>query len=271
MITRIDYDTLGSSNHTIPWNLVPLRVARSGNVTVAADPTAGDPAPIAGAISAADQQVRKVWAGRPAAPGTLVFTSRDTRQAHSWLFVPMSAAVESAAFVVPVAGYDDRNQALDDTVGGRMVMVVGTAPPDQVDGMYRHELTHAISAPVVRQGRDTPIWAIEGFAAWVEDPSGSVARSRLAWVRRAVRQGTFTGRLPDNQTFYAQPDITLHYALGLTVFKFVSERWTSEKAVDLYEEVVTGHSLGDATTKVLALDEATFLQQWSTYVRQLPA
>jgi hypothetical protein len=272
IVTKIDYNTGGGTGHMIPWTLVPLKMAKAGNVIVAADPSAGDPTPLANAIGATDQRIRTLWAGRKAAPGTLVFASKDKQQAHLW-FLTLNNITETSAWVFPQAEFDDENLALDDRVGGRMVIIVGLTPSDQVEGVYRHELTHAISAPVVKEGRDTPIWAVEGFAAWVEDASGPVAKQRLSYLRRAVRQGTFTGSLPANDTFYALDPVkeTVNYAAGLSVFKFVAERWTSEKAIDFYEAVVSGQSLGDATIKVLTLDQAAFLQQWIAYVRALPA
>jgi hypothetical protein len=267
VITKIDINGLGSTGNNIPWDLLPLHAARSGNVTVAADGTVPDPAPLAAAMDVADQQVRQAWGSRPGAPGTLVFASADEKQAHHWFPAPLSASAESAAFVFPIQGVDQKhNTASGEYVGGRVVLKVGKTPPNLVNGVYRHELTHAISAPLVSPGGDAPLWAIEGFAAFVENPAN---RSILDPVRRLVQQARFAGQLPDNRTFYEPPGVSANYGLGLTVFKFVAEKWGAGRAGDLYVEAVSGHTLNQATTKVLAMSDTALLQQWAAYVRQL--
>lgn len=266
VVTKVEINSLGGGRFNVPWELLPLHMARSGNVTVAADGTVADPASLASAIDAADQQVRMAWGGRPGAPGTLVFASTDQQLTRSWFPAPLSTAVESVAFVSPIPGVDSRGQRTDANVGGRMVLTVGRTPADQLAIIYRHELTHAISSPLIHSTQNPPLWAIEGFAAWMEDPSG---RGRVDTVRRAVKQRTFTGQLPDNAVFYDRQGISLNYALGYTVFSFVAGRWGPARASDLYVEAVSGHSLGEATTRALALDEGTFVQQWAAYARLL--
>jgi len=268
VVTKIDINALGSDSNNVPWELVPLRVARSGNVSVAADDTAGDPAALAGAIGAADQQVRRLWGSRPAAPGTLVFASADPTRTRSWFFAGLAATIETSAFVSRVRAADEHGIISGDVIGGRMILTTGRIPADQIPGTYRHELAHAISAPLSMFKPEPPPWATEGYASWVEDPNNKV---RLDYVRNAVKQGTFTGRLPDNATFYELARIHLDYGLGLTVFRFIAGKWGAERASDVYADVLSGKSLDAATTRVLAIDQATFLQQWVAYVRQLPA
>jgi len=65
--------------------------------------------------------------------------------------------------------------------------------------------------------------------------------------------------------------IHLDYGLGLTVFRFIAGKWGEERASDVYADVLAGKSLDAATTRVLSIDQATFLRQWAAYVRQLPA
>jgi hypothetical protein len=267
VVTKIDINGLGAARNNVPWELVPLHVAHSGNVTVAVDDSGGDPTRLAAAFDAADQQVRRLWGSRTSAPGTLVFASADQKQTRNWFPAGLSATIESAALVVPVPATDQRGIISGDTVGGRVVLTLGRIPADQVAGTYRHELTHAISAPLVHREPAPPLWAIEGYAAWMEDAN---SKARLDVVRRAVQQGTFTGQLPDNQTFYDQR-VSLNYGLGLTVFRFVAGRWGPDRASDLYADTVSGVPLATATTRVLSIDQAAFLQQWAAYVRQLPA
>lgn len=269
VVTKIDINGLGSDSVNVPWEVVPLHVARSGNVSVAADDTAGDPAALAAAIGAADQQVRRLWGTRPAAPGTLVFASGDPKQTRTWFFAGLApSSIEAAAFVSRVRAADEHNVISGDVVGGRMILTSGRIPADQLAGTYRHELAHAISAPLSKFTPVPPLWAIEGYASWVEDPNSKI---RLDNVRNAVKQRTFTGQLPDDKTFYDPARIHLDYGLGLTVFRYIAGKWGPERASDVYADVMSGKSLDAATTRVLSIDQATFLQQWAAYVRQLPA
>ena len=268
VVTEIDINALGSESPNVPWEIVPLRVARSGNVSVAADDTAGDPAALAAAMSAADQQVRRLWGSRRAAPGTVIFASADPKRTKSWFPAGLAPAVEASAFVARVRAADERGIISGDVIGGRVVLTTGRIPADQLAGTYRHELAHAISAPLVTTRPVPPLWAIEGYACWVEDPNN---KGRLDVVRNAVKLGRFTGQLPDNATFYEVERIYLDYGLGLTVFRFIAGNWGPERASDVYAEVVSGKSLDAATTRVLSIDQAAFLQQWAAYVRQLPA
>jgi hypothetical protein len=265
MITKIEANGLMSGNHGNPWDDVPLHTARSGNVTVAADGTVGDLGAVASSLSAAEGQVRQVWGRRPAPPGFLVFVTTDQQRARGWLPTASLGGVESSAFEVPVAGTDRHDDRSGENVGGRVVLTVGRIPADQLGAVYRHELTHAISAPLIHSIDRPPTWAIEGIAAWMEGDAGG--RVRLAFVRSAVKRGRFTGQLPDTTLFYTDPD--LNYALGYSVFKFVADRWGPERAVELYAQAVSGHTLGQATTSALSLDGPTFLAQWQGYVRQL--
>jgi hypothetical protein len=245
------------------WDEVPLTVLRAGSVLLAADETAPDASGLADQAASAAAQVRELWGSRPAAPGFLVFMTSDDQRFRRWAGGPGSE-VQGVEF--PVPGVDVADRQTSRYVGSRVVVDVARVDPRSFGVLLRHEFAHAVSA--LLRDRLAPAWAEEGFANWLEgEGTPYFQHGQAAIVAREVASGQFSGQLVGDGSFYTNAE--LNYATAYTVFRFVAERWSAQKAVDFFVQVIGPRPLELATSSTLDLSLDAFLQQWQAYVRQL--
>ncbi|RJL23236.1 hypothetical protein D5H75_33235 [Bailinhaonella thermotolerans] len=267
-----------------PWHSTPLTVIQSGNVWLAGDASVPDLARYADAARGEAAKIEALWGSRVRFPGHVLFFTRDRKRFRAWYEVGDVDRFEGLE--IPLRGVRGGGEVYGEQYAGSRILVDLAAIEKWKDDprhVMRHELAHAVTAraSAVIPGvgwLDTPRWAVEGFARWVEnleDPAR--ADVQRAIVARGVRAGTFTGRPPLSKTFYG-PDITFNYALGSTVFSFAERLKGQEAAVELYAAVIrysdsTGTPLVEAPIfnaicrRVMDMDGEAFLARWAAHVR----
>jgi hypothetical protein len=289
-----------------PWDLTPLKVVRSGDVTLAADPSVPDLGAYATAAKRASAGVRAVWGlvhlrvshrPLPAPKAFVVFLTKNSRLFHTW-FGASNAPIWADGLEIPVPwAHPENAKPIGQYVGARVT--VNLASQLNSGGVYsvmKHELTHAISISMMPVDNTlkldsvsgtVPRWALEGFAKYVETlDSDAVRRAEKSVLRDGVHAGKFTGVLPDNNHFYAgsPSDASFHYALGYAMFKFIDANWSEAKAVEFYVQMISQHEFfkgnDDAINALQAVGleprkgfettaQSPFFSSWSAALRSL--
>jgi hypothetical protein len=269
---RESYADSGASRN-VPWDSVALRSATAAHVTVFA-PVGGrwDPQAYLPAAVRADGLIRSLWKHRSAPPGFSIFLA-DDRQFATWF-----DSGEKDKNVVGLAIYGQMvnadgqlrlprpNKPLPDpgeaqwrerTAGARIVLRMSEiASPAEAEPIMAHEMAHAIGPYLVKNyssedGFDAqPIWALEGFARWVEHQAepGSAARGRAYVQRNRSRYAPPRGHdLPPNAGFYSADNDRTHfnYEFSAAVFEAIEQVGGKQKAIDVY---ITLTNLGSAIT-----------------------
>jgi hypothetical protein len=274
-----------------PWDLTPLKVVNVGDVWLAADHSVPNLSRYADAAKAQLSAVESLWGQRPRFPGYVLFLSSDVNDLHTWYSA--GASVDRAeGLEVPQVGVRINGTVYDGQyVGARVLINLGRIGffGDDPGRVMRHELTHAVTARITAVGRGLgtstitpPVWALEGFARYVEvigDPS--LQQNDSAVVARFVGEGRFTGSPPSSQGFYNGDDATVNtnYDLGASIFSYVQKIKDVATAVEFYaravpysdlapdEPLITAPAFDGICRSVLGISAATFLQQWAAWVR----
>lgn len=143
----------------------------------------------------------------------------------------------------------------------------------------RHELTHAVTARATMTDYGDwgpPIWAIEGFARYVETVGAPARAAEIrAQVAAGVQAGKFRGAPPSRKDFYGE-DIHFNYALGSSVFSLAERLKGRDAAVELYARIIERPDSGsffdlpifDGMCKdVLGISADAFKRRWAGFVR----
>lgn len=246
----------------LPWDDAPLKFLDRPPLVVAADESVADLPAMTDAAAAALDRVRRIWGDRPVLPGFLVFFTADDERFRRW-FGSVSRT-DVIAVQIGLPDVDVANRPGLGRIGSRVILNLSAISPDDVSRVLEHELAHAVADR--SEAAVVPPWVNEGFATWVDHADAPDLQVRdLTTVRNAVRSGQVRG-LPPDDTFYQ--DARLNYPVAYTVFRFVTDRWGEQKAVDLYIQLAgpprgyASRGLGPATTAALGIGGDEFVQQW---------
>jgi hypothetical protein len=273
-----------------PWNTTPLKILHVGNVWVAGDDSVTDLDRYAAAAQAEVGKVEALWGKRLRFPGYILFFTRDEDNVRSWFSLGSDPNLSSKEGVeIARQGVRSNGQVFSDQYAGARIVVNLSSVElhgDDPRAVMRHELTHAVSARVTRVSfadsgaLQAPIWAVEGFARWVDslDSPDRQAGTR-ATVAAGVSAGKFDGLPPGSEKFYG-PNISLNYALGASVFRYIEQTKGREAAVEFAaalfqmiaaegEDLVRAPAFDRLCARVLGVStSAAFFGQWANFVRR---
>ncbi|RLU82525.1 hypothetical protein CTZ27_29795 [Streptomyces griseocarneus] len=250
-----------------PWDLYDdLAVEKAGSVVLMAEAShARELHQAQSPLRAAGDKVLALWktdgpGGRTASPGFAFVYEPDAKKfadmygrggqdrGEDGITVPMISTVRAEPSVA----------------GARVVSRVTTPRVGQ------HEMVHALLEPLTGRSAvgslDGPQpWLVEGVAEYVAS-TGADDRGAHAALQRVG----FTGRLPEQITFYSK-DATqqsAHYELGRLAVEHMADRYGKKKmlafaAVQYSQPSGLDEQLREAT----GLDKAAFEAQWAEYVR----
>lgn len=272
-----------------PWDLTPLHVTQAGDIWLAGDDSVPDLTPYATAGQAELGKILALWGSRARFPGYVLFFTKNVVNLHAWY--DLGTGVDKYEGVeIPLQGVRKEGEVYNGQyVGSRIVVELANVGlfGDDPSRVMRHELTHAVTARATsvaisldNWGVQAPIWAVEGFARFVEDiDSPDRQGGERASVAQGVRAGKFTGQPPASEHFY-DGDATamnFNYNLGSSVFRFVSQTKGAPTAVEFSSRVIAYSDTGEAFVgtpafdgicqRVLQTSGADFLQQWANFVR----
>lgn len=268
-ITDIHAEALSGLRTGIPWDLDPLSAMRSGPVTLMVDSSVTNAADLAQRASTAVTHDRQVWGSRDAPSGFLAFVTRSETVAKRWF--GLQEAVDGLSYPmqkVTATGRPTRAFACDWEVLyyplGAYQSYSNGPNLDTFEYVTRHEFTHAMTAYV--QDPNRPSWALEGYANWVMHGDNQAQRFVALIISQA--QGGDVAQLPSSQQEFQKAG-KLGYALGESVFLFISQHWGSERASDFYIGMMQAKPLDDVTTALFSLSSDQFLGQWRAYLKGL--
>ncbi|MCY1144045.1 hypothetical protein OWR29_39130 [Actinoplanes sp. Pm04-4] len=259
-----DY-TASYAVHQPPWDDVPLRVARSRGITIAAPAgSLWNPAAYLPAAQRAAATVRAMWGKRIAVPGFVVFLANEN-QYTTW-YDDGGDLDGSAGFTAfpPVVEADGRGRFprhnpnplhepgepgwIERAAGSRIVLNMNEPINGQdVQSVLTHEFGHGIAPHLIEAKRaelgppgtsTQAIWPIEGFARWVESLDNP---GRAVNAMRTVRNGKSEYQ-PKNTLFPGSDDFysndpgrrSFNYNLSSSLFLAAAQTGGRQKAVDLY-------------------------------------
>ncbi|WP_214416801.1 hypothetical protein [Sphaerisporangium fuscum] len=269
-----------------PWHLSALKVIQAGNVCVAGDESVPDLKKYAAAAEAQAGKVEALWGDRIRFPGHVLFLTRKTANMRAWYETGKQA--QNEGIMRPLKGVRQNGEVYTEQYAGSRVLVNLAGIEKWNDDpalVMRHELAHAVTAraTVVTPGLsflDTPRWAQEGFASWVENLEvPSRQDQQRAVVAQGVRAGRFTGLPPSSKTFYRDDLIQFNYSLSSTIFGFAERLKGRDAAIELYASAiryvdVEGAPLAKAPAfdgicrRVLGMGNDAFLARWAGFVRK---
>lgn len=288
-ITQANAEKLQAGNAGVyanaPWHLTPLTVVRAGNVWLAGDESVPDLKKYSDAAAAQAREVEALWGNRIKFPGHVLFFTRKRANLRSWYEAQSNTQYEGIE--ITLRGVRGNGEVYDEQFAGSRVLVNLADIEKWNDNpslVMRHELTHAVTArgsAVVPGGSwlDSPRWAVEGFARWVENLEVPARQDgQRAIVAQGVRAGKFTGLPPVSKTFY-KGDIQFNYALGSSVFAYIERLKGREATIEFYAAVIKYVDLdGEPLVKapifngicrrVLGMGGDAFLGQWAGFVRK---
>ncbi len=268
-----------------PWHSTALRLAKVGQVWLAADASVTDLDRYIGLAGGQVQRIQALWGERLRYPGCLLFLTRDSEAFKTWYgFGKASNYADTVEGVAPHRlgvrtngqPYRDQYAAARAVVNLKRVDTFGDDPAMVI----RHELAHAITARAVQVGSGfadlysaAPAWAVEGFAAYTETLDNP---GRAQQYRAAANTG-LDGRLPRSADFYTT-NVGAHYAQGAAAFLYAQQLKGVDAAVELYASTVKYADLGGEPVaelpafdgvcrRVLGISAPAFTTGWANYVR----
>ncbi|MFC7546704.1 hypothetical protein [Plantactinospora sp. GCM10030261] len=273
-----------------PWDSVPLRIHRRAGVLLAAQSGVTGVDALLTAATRAAREVRRAWVGNPASEAFAIFVAADRAAYRSWY--GGLAPSWSDGITVPAPRADG------DTPDGRFAGVRVAVRAEPAGGSaynaIKRQLGYALSVamlsadPELRalpgpagETLNAPLWAVEGFAAYLVARDSASARQRLRTDLRAARRATDQEpALPANTGFYADGAREANAALGCSVYEFVAERHGHDRAVALHLAAITRRTpdpqppaaaLTAALTAAGLIDDpaaTAFAAQWRRYVQR---
>ncbi len=247
------------------WDDVALRTVRGERATVvSAQDGAWDPQAYTAAAERAARRVQELWRSRKSPSRFIVFLADDS-QFSSWFDnhrAPMGSTIGVATLPQMVAddggrypsqrdrsaglGSSTKPRYLDRAAGARIMLRMSKIKDmAHAEAVMVHEMTHALGPHLISpdsidfgtEGRmDQPVWAIEGFARYVEHKSRpGTAEQGAAFVRRNMSKWGAKG-FPVNKDFYSedQDRTTFNYEIGAAFFLAAERAGNAQKAADLY-------------------------------------
>jgi hypothetical protein len=270
-----------------PWYTTPLKVIRAHDVWLAGDDSVPD---LDRYASAAGNQVRKVenlWGDRTRFPGYVLFFTRENDNYDRWFslkagndaggikFRPEGSAAALSGIRRDGSVYSGQFAAARIVVNLNSIAINGDSP----ELVMRHELAHAVTSRAKVVGPRPPVWAIEGFARWMEAVEFPHRRAAIrADVASGVAAGKFPGKPPGPKMFYGD-DASFNYDVSSTVFAFAEQTTGRSAAIALYAGLIQfpdfdGAPLVDKPVfdeicrAELGTSGSAFLRQWASFVRR---
>jgi hypothetical protein len=272
-----------------PWNLQELAVAHVGTVTVAAPPTVTGLQKYAQIAAQEARTVTRLWGKRPTFPGAVLFLAPDEATFGKWYRLGESMELSNADGVSVGAsrqGFrENGSEYVGEPAASRVVVNMtrlldpSSGDSNTVSGVIRHELVHALTAKVYQSQLllQQPMWAIEGFARYVED--GKTTPRMAASIASGVRSGWFSGLPPYPEDFYGSRS-TFNYDVSASLFCFIAARKGQAAAVEFYaqlsplieakgESVMRSPRADAVARRVVGMPAQQLLTEWGRYVRSL--
>jgi hypothetical protein len=273
-----------------PWNTTPLKIRHVANVWVAGDDSVTDLDRYAAAARTEVGRVEALWGKRLRFPGYILFLSRNKDNIRKWFSLGSDPkATDKEGVELPRQGVRGNGELFSDQyAGARIVVNLANVElnGDDPRTVMRHELTHAVTARATlvsfsdSGALQAPIWAVEGFARWVEslESPARQAGGRAA-VAAGVSAGKFDGLPPGSEKFYGA-DIGFNYALGASVFRYIEQTKGRDAAVEFAaalfqmiaaegEDLVRAPAFDRLCARVLGVSTSrAFFGQWASFVRR---
>ncbi|MFI1381522.1 peptidase MA family metallohydrolase [Embleya sp. NPDC020886] len=267
-----DADTeTGFAGYPAAWDLWDLRVERRPHVLLMA------PGPDAAALRRSADLAEQAavytlgaWkGGAGTSPGfALVLTS--SRASFGRLYSSDDVQEWAAGYALAMPGTDR-------PVGGVRMVV----DDDQLAGdaafaplLLRHEMTHALVAPLARSGRDAelPTWLAEGFADWQAEADRPLAPVVTHNIRALIDRGGFTGTPPAEEDFETSDEDRVENAYNLAhlMVRYLARTFGAERVCAFYTDVVTGRhvSVDEALTATFGVAPDRLRSDWAAWIRK---
>ena len=241
-----------------PWQVSEL-VAMSGERTVVA--TVRDRAEMLATLLAAAEKAavvadRFAQGGRP--PERYVVYWAPAEQWRSWFDRAPAQWVGGAAVPSSVDRYE-------------LILNADELRPDEVDGLLRHELTHAASLPGRITGGKELWWLMEGLAELAE-MEGAVATDHvgLGEVAAVIEHRQVIGLDIAEPAPGARHDqVSGHYAFAFLAVRCIAERFGEPALVEYFHAVTHGRkSVSAAAHDVLGVQWPDLEQECLAYIHQ---
>ncbi|MGW1994864.1 peptidase MA family metallohydrolase [Embleya sp. NPDC001921] len=263
--------TSGFAGYPAAWDLWDIRVERRPHVVLIG--SGADPAALRRNADLAERAAvytLGAWKGGPGtSPGfALVLTS--SRASFDKLY--NSGEVQDWA-----AGYALGMPGTDRPIGGvRMVVDEGQLAGDPAFApiLLRHEMTHALVAPLSRpaRGADLPTWLAEGFADWQAEADRPLEPVITRNIRALIDRGRFTGELPAESDFETTDEDRVENAYNLAhlMLRYLARTYGAERVCTFYTDVVTGRydSVDEALTAAFDNTPDRLRADWAAWVRK---
>ncbi|WP_406287800.1 peptidase MA family metallohydrolase [Embleya sp. NBC_00896] len=267
-----DKDTeLGMAGYPAAWDLWELHVERRPHVVLMGPER--DAALIRAQADTAERAAEYTigtWKGGPGtSPGfALVLTS--SRTSFGKLYRSESVQEWVAGYALALAGRDR-------PVGGVRMVVDNdelVADPTFAPILLRHEMTHALVAPLYTYGfgLEVPTWFHEGFADWQAGADARIAPEVAGNIRALITARRFTGELPADADFDTADEARVEHAYNLAhlVFRYLGETYGTERVCAFYANTYAGkYRTMDAALRAdfgVGLDEVR--TGWAAWVRK---
>ncbi|MET7304393.1 hypothetical protein [Embleya sp. NPDC005575] len=175
------------------------------------------------------------------------------------------------------AGYALAMPGTNRPIGGVRMVV----DEDQLAGdsafapiLLRHEMTHALVAPLARPGRgaELPTWLAEGFADWQAEADRPLAPAVSRNIRALIDRGRFTGELPAEGDFETSDEDRVENAYNLAhlMLRYLAKTFGAERVCAFYTDSVTGRygSSDEALTATFGVAPDRLRSDWASWVRR---
>jgi hypothetical protein len=255
----------GDPTVNAPWDLVPLKGAQVGPVTILAPATSTwNPTDFTGVVQQANSLVRGLWGKRPAPTGFMIFLA-TSEEKQTWFSNQRDPILSAAAGFVYNPRLANENGSprmpaviLGDEVpkesmaGSRIVIDMQMLKtPQEAYRVIAHEMAHAIGPNLMPQTAfletspsgilNSPTWAIEGFAEWVETLAAKNLADRTRFIKTNRLRFKSGDTVPPNQGFFSTDSarVTYNYQVSAMFFVAAERVGGRSKTVSLYERLAT--------------------------------
>ncbi|MGW0663806.1 peptidase MA family metallohydrolase [Streptodolium elevatio] len=268
-----DSNITGPAGYPAPWDVWDLAVERRPHVVVLGPSASAEDLRVrADEAEAAAAYDLERWTGpQGASPGFVITLTRE-RTTFEKLYSRESPGDWAAGFALPLSAADD----IGSIGGSRVVIDLDEMDQDREFAriILRHEMVHALLDPLTRADYDQiPLWAAEGFADWVAQADASIADSYEAHgVGAQIKDGKFTGTLPDDDDFAAEDEkvIDAAYNQAHLAIRYLADTYGADKACAFIADVYMGTSRGvDAAIQTATGQSLSqFEKAWAEWTRE---
>ncbi|WP_153262207.1 hypothetical protein [Nonomuraea phyllanthi] len=284
--TRKNRKKLGASGPLAdaPWHTDALKVTQVGEkIWLAGDRSVTDLDRYAAVAERELRTVEGLWGDRLTYPGYVLFFTRSATNFRQWFGLGTDDDFNARNLGYQVRLLGVRKDGLiyqGEYAASRIVVNLSNHKDGDPAATIRHELAHAVTARATMTDYGDwgpPIWAIEGFARYIETVGAPARASAIrAEVAAGVRAGKFRGAPPGRTAFYGR-DISFNYALGSSVFSLAERLKGRKAAVELYAQIIKHPDSSGSffelpifdgmAREVLGISASAFRSRWNGFVR----